>query len=258
MTGVEVTDGAVVRLAGPENAPPLLFIHAFGDTGHCYGKVLSSDLAERYRLIALDLWGFGASPARADVRTVSEFSGALAKVALNFRSGQPIGLIGHSIAGAMAVEIATRLGGKVSGVFSIEGNLTPDDAMFSGKANNFDDPDTFKQSFLNEIWEMGQSSEALRHYYAGARMGDPQTMWHLGRDAVRISVNNKLGEAFRLLSCPAIYYWSRASTPAATREWIERSGIPNQVYADAGHWPMVEQPLATARAIGSFFDGVGG
>ncbi|MGI9462690.1 MAG: alpha/beta fold hydrolase [Aestuariivirgaceae bacterium] len=257
MTGIAVMDGALVRLAGPETAPPLVFFHAFGDTGHCYQEVFSSDLSERYRLIAVDLWGFGASPARDDVRTLAEFSRALERFVLEISSGKSAGLIGHSIAGSMAVEVAARLGEKIAGVFSIEGNLTPDDAMFTGKASDFDDPDEFKKCFLNDIWKMGQSSEALRHYYAGARMGDPQTMWHLGRDARRVSEGNRLGEAFRDLSRPAMYYWSKASTPTATQEWIGQSCIANEVYIDAGHWPMVEQPIATARSIGDFFDGVG-
>ena len=256
MIQIKVIDGALCRLAGQKSAPPLVFFPAFCDNGHCYKDVFSSALSERYHLIAVDLWGFGASPGRADIRTVSDFSRALERLVLGLWSDKPIGLIGHSIAGSMAVEVASRLERKISGVFSIEGNLTSDDAMFTGKANNFDDPEAYKASFLNEVWEMGHASEALRHFYSGARLGDPQVMWHLGCDASRISVDNKLGEAFKQLSTPALYYWSKSSTPTATQDWIAQSGIRNLVYDDAGHWPMVEQPDATARDIGTFFDGL--
>jgi len=253
MTRIEVIERALVRIVGPDNAPPLLFIHAFGDTGHCYDRVFCSRLLAHYRLIAVDLWGFGASPKRSDVRTVAEYSRALEMLISKACPNQPVGLIGHSIAGSMAVEIATRLGNRVCGVFSIEGNLTADDAMFTGKASDFDDPDTFKMSFLDDVWKMSQSSEALRHYYAGARMADSETMWHLGRDAKRISEENRLGEAFRGLQQPSNYYWSTVSTPQKTRQWIEQSGIPNEIYTGAGHWPMVEQPEATAQSVADFF-----
>ena len=207
-------------------------------------------------MIAVDLWGFGSSPARADVRTFADFSNALEKLVLKVRSGKPVGLVGHSIAGSMATDIAHRLGERVSGVFSIEGNLTADDAMFTGKASNFDNPLAFKQSFLDEIWNLGEDDQALRHYYAGVRMSDPETMWYLGRDTGRVSVDDKLGEAFRALSQPSLYYWSKQSTPKKTQDWIAQSGIPNEVYGSAGHWPMIDQPSVMAHRIGLFFDGI--
>lgn len=251
---IEVLDGALLRSKGQKDAPALMFVPAFGDSGVCYKQVFETDLAQRYRLIALDLWGFGASPARAEVRSFAEFCSALENLVLKLSLVRPVGLIGHSIAGSMAVEVAHRVEDKVAGVFSIEGNLTPDDAMFTGRASNFDDPRAFKKSFLNDIWALGEKSEALRHYYAGARMGDPQTMWSLGRDAGRVSEGNSLGIRFQTLKCPSLYYWSKESTPQATQEWIATSDIPNETYDDAGHWPMVEQPDATAARIGRFFD----
>ncbi len=251
---IEVLDGALLRSAGQQDAPTLLFVPAFGDSGMCYKEVFETGLAQRYRLVALDLWGFGASPASPEVRSFAEFCGALESLVLKLSPGRPIGLIGHSIAGSMVVEVAHRLEHKVAGVFSIEGNLTPDDAMFTGRASSFDDPRAFKKSFLNDIWALGEKSEALRHYYAGARMGDPDTMWFLGRDAGKVSEGNNLGRSFLKLTRPALYYWSQESTPQATQEWIATSDIPNETYHDAGHWPMVEQPDATAARIGRFFD----
>ncbi len=250
---VEVVERSVVRFDGLESGHPLIFLHAFGDSSHCYKDVISNQLLARYRLIALDLWGFGASPSRPEIQTVQDYSAALERLIRKICPDQAIGLIGHSIAGSMAVEIATGLGPNARGVFSIEGNLTPDDAMFTGKAADFEDPAAFKEKFLNDIWEMGQTSDELRHYYSGACIADPSAMWHLGRDAKRISANNALGKAFQRLTQPKIYYWSKVSTPLKTAKWIEQTGIPNELYTSAAHWPMVSQPEATARSISEFF-----
>ena len=75
------------------------------------------------------------------------------------------------------------------------------------------------------------------------------------RDAKNISADDALGAAFRELSVPKVYYWSKASTPKITQDWIEQTGIPNIVYEGAGHWPMVSQPDSTAQAIARFFAG---
>ena len=251
---VDIVDGALLRIAGPEDAPTLLLLHAFADTGYAYAGLFASDALKSYRLVAVDLWGFGASPRRADVRTVDDYAKALGNLINAHLTDRSIGLVGHSIAGTMAVAVANRLGDKVTGVFSIEGNLTPDDAFFTGRAKDYDDPDLFKRDFLDQVWQLGQESPALRQYYAGAVLADARTMWDLGNDAVRISDGDRLGQLHRALARPSLYYWSTESTPAATRDWIENSDIAHEVYTGAGHWPMVEQPEETARAIGRFFD----
>lgn len=253
MITVEVHEDTVVRLAGASHGDALVFLHAFGDSGYCYADMFASSSLGQYRLIAFDLWGFGTSPRRPDVRTVEDYALALEDLILATCPNRKVGLVGHSIAASIAVRIANRLGNRIAGVFSIEGNLTPDDAMFTGRAAEFDDPIAFKRRFLDDIWRMGQDSDELRHYYSGARLGDAHSMWHLGRDAKRISPDNALGEAFRGLSRPKLYYWSKTSTPASTAEWIERTEIPNRVYSGAGHWPMVTQPERTAMAVAEFF-----
>ena len=242
-----------MRFSGAEEGHPLVLLHAFGDSGHCYAESAGSSTLANFRLIVPDLWGFGASPRRPDIVTVADYSEALARLIQVLCPDQTVGLVGHSIAGSMAVEIANRLRSAVAGVFSIEGNLTPDDAMFTGRAADFEDPKAFKERFVRDIWEMGKASDELRHYYSGARASDAVAMWHLGRDAKRISTENALGEAFRQLSTPKLYYWSATSTPQRTADWIEESAIPNLRYTRAGHWPMVSQPGATAEAIAGFF-----
>jgi pimeloyl-ACP methyl ester carboxylesterase len=78
-------------------------------------------------------------------------------------------------------------------------------------------------------------------------------MWELGCDARRRSVDDEPGQAYRRTH-PSLYYWSTASTVAMTRRWIAQSGIPQQEFTGAGHWPMVEKPDDTAAAIAAFFE----
>ena len=167
---IELVDNTFLRFAGSDDGAALVFIHAFGDSGYCYEQVVSHPCLQRYRLIVLDLWGFGASPRRPDVRTVNNYSTALERLIAETCANQKVGLVGHSIGGSMAVQIGYRNPDIVSGVFSIEGNLTADDAMFTGRAANFDSASAFKESFLAEIWDMGENSDELRHYYAGSRL----------------------------------------------------------------------------------------
>ena len=73
MSKIKTVDGALIRSAGTSDTPPLVFLPAFGDTGHCYDAIFSSTLSKQFSLTSVDLLGFGASPERADVRPLPNF-----------------------------------------------------------------------------------------------------------------------------------------------------------------------------------------
>jgi uridine phosphorylase len=73
-----------------------------------------------------------------------------------------VGLVAHSVASMIAVETVPRLGVPFGGLFSIEGNLTAEDAYLSGRAADFDDADKFKQHFVDHIWTMAQTHPVMR------------------------------------------------------------------------------------------------
>jgi len=242
----------LVRTAGPRNGRTLLFIHALADCGLAFTPLFETPLADSFRLIAVDLPGFGASPPRDDVRTIAQHAKVVAALADAVSSTDPVGLVGHSIGSMIAVEAASQLGQRFGGLFSIEGNLTAEDAYFSGRAADFDDPHAFKGRLLDDLWTMAQTQPILRRFHGTMTLADPVTMWTLGCDARRLSIGDAPGQAYLSVQ-PSLYYWSPHSTAENTREWIARSGMANLQFTEASHWPTIDQPAATARAIQSFF-----
>jgi len=65
-----ITGGGGVKLVAQEtgvpDGPAILFIHGFSQSRHAWAKQLNSDLAARFRLIALDLRGHGDSERPRD------------------------------------------------------------------------------------------------------------------------------------------------------------------------------------------------
>jgi pyruvate dehydrogenase E2 component (dihydrolipoamide acetyltransferase) len=95
-------------LAGPAGAvPPLVFLHGLGGSGSTWQTVLA-DLAARHRVCALDLPGHGASdkpaPATADY-SVAGLARAVAQALDLLGLGQAV-LVGHSLGGAVAMQVA--------------------------------------------------------------------------------------------------------------------------------------------------------
>ncbi len=79
-------------LAGPADAPPLLLVHGLGDEADTWRRVLPA-LAERYRVVALDLPGFGRSTAPGRAASVGFYARTLA-----------------GLMGALGIERATAVG----------------------------------------------------------------------------------------------------------------------------------------------------
>lgn len=250
-------DNVLLRSGGPENAPAIVCLHGFADSGDMFRPLFDTELADRYRLLAVDLPGFGASPGRESVGTISEHAEALAALLDKAAPDGRIGLVGHSVASPIAVETVARLAKPPLGLVSIEGNLTAEDAYFSGLAADYESPSAFKAAFLERVWEMARTQPILRRYHAGAVMADARAMWHLGRDAKRVSVGDRPGQALAAVSVPILYYWSPDNTAEATRDWIAASGIANRQFSGSSHWPSVDQPEDTAEVIMAFFDRIG-
>jgi pimeloyl-ACP methyl ester carboxylesterase len=235
--------------------PAIWFVHALGDSSDVFDGLLRSPLEGTFDLAAPDWPGSDGVAGR----TVDDLEGLACWLAASVDRHTPrvpVGLVGHSLGAAVAVKAAGKLD-SVIGVFSIEGNLTAADAYFSGLAMEFDAPRAFHEHLLarvRDLAEGGQSSrhEALRRYHARLGRADPEALWKIGRSAKTASREDALGEEYRALPVPTLYFWSPENTSPETQAYLQKHRLPAVVFT-GGHWPMVEQPEETARRIADFF-----
>lgn len=255
MTILEIADNCLLRRSGTTGRQKLICLAGFADNGSMFQGLFDTALGNDFDIVAPDLPGFGASPRNPEINMIEDYGAWVVRLAKILSPDQPAGLVGHSIAAAIAVSAAHRSPEVFTGLFSIEGNLTADDAYFSGKAADWQDPAEFKQHFIQTIWKKAENEPILHRYYAAMLEADPVAMWELGRDAKTISVGDTVGHAYRALTVPNRYYWARANTPQATQEFIAAHRIENQEFSDASHWPTVDAAGPTAAAIAKFFAG---
>ncbi len=95
---------------------PVLLLHGF-DSSFLEFRRLAPLLGQQVRLYIPDLFGFGFCPRPAQLRygpePLLEHLEALV-TAISTRQQGPVGLIGASMGGAVAVELARRLGDRIS------------------------------------------------------------------------------------------------------------------------------------------------
>ncbi len=249
---IDVDRGVLVRDSG-RGAHALWSIHGYGDSSWSFAPLFDTALTADFRLLALDLPGFGASPPAPERASLAGFAELMVELIERRTPEGPIGLIGHSIGSPIAARVAERLGPRVTGLFSVEGNLTEQDAFFSGRSAHFDDPGELKTDLVAAVWKRATTRLDLRRYHASLTFADAETLWRFGLDSVPACRDDAFGAQYRELTCATLYYWSASSTPEVTQRYLREHAIRHLEYQGSGHWPMVNIPDRTAAAMSEFF-----
>ena len=108
-------------IAGPGKTRPLLFLHGLGGNYGTWQVALGS-LAERHRVVALDLPGHGKSSkpdASAFDYSVTNLAKTVGQAIETLKLKQPI-VVGHSLGGAVAMQLALDLGDRIGGLVLID------------------------------------------------------------------------------------------------------------------------------------------
>jgi len=253
-TAIEVRDGVFLRHGGGGDAPVLWCVHGYGESGLSFEPLTATPLCDAFRLVIPDLPGFGVSSVGPEAGTLDGQARRLAALIRAVTPEQPVGLIGHSLGASIAALAVEELKDQVAGLFAIEGNLTAAGGYFTGRAAKAKDAAGYKRTFLSDVGMRAARDVALRRYLASVTFADDETFWLLGRDATARAENDGLGELYRRILCPTLYFWGRRTTMKEDRDYLAAHDLPNRVYTKAGHWPMIDIPDATGRAIAGFFD----
>jgi len=249
-------EGALLRRFGANDKPKVFCIHAFADDGTAFTPLAASALADDFEVVACDLPGFGASPPSPGEATIDECAAFVVRLAGALSPDRPYFLIAHSVGSPIAVRAASAQPDRVRALVSIEGNLTVEDAYFSGRAASYDDPQTFKAAFEDVVWVMAQDDKGLLRYHRAVRSADARSMWQLGRDAVRAGSADGFGAAYRALAdagVRSLYLWGKHNTSSQTAAFVGRHALANSAFTASGHWKSVDAPHETGLIARDLF-----
>ncbi len=233
-----------LKLDGPES---FVFIHGLGASRNSFDRCFGMEAFKGYSLAALDLPGCGES-SRPD-----EFSYTMkdqADLVLEWIRGLDLArihLVGHSMGGVVSIYITEALGTQAKAFFNLEGNLSYQDCIFSGKVASGSCKD-FEgkglEEFRGKLREIIQKnpSQGLKNYYQNISKVYPRAIYLSSVSLVKESCEAHLDQRFLSLPVQKWYVFGKRSINLATKSFLDQHNIPYFVVPESGHFMMDDQP----------------
>lgn len=223
----------------------LICIAGFGDNASMFSPLQDTSLTDVVDVVPLNLPGFGAPSPEEQTTTLA----ALAEyVDAQARELGARFILAHSVASIIASLAAQPDGSPLQLILSLEGNLTADDAYFSGSAAAYENPHTFRIDFLKRLDAMAIDQPIIARYRHTVADADPTAIWELGCDAQAFSSVHVPGEVLRA-AADVVYFYNPDNVPENSLKWLNANPLKTCVLPNASHWPSIDQPKELAAAI---------
>ena len=260
------TDGCRLRVrdTGP-GRPGLVFICDPPNTVEHYDGLIA-ELGDRYRLLILELPGFGFSrPGDADAVT---FAGAVAAVesALTTLAPGPVVLCGPCVGGFVAAAVARRGRTPVAGLVLVQ---TPDTEGMRAWTERMDARGHLRRPWLGQLLVRltAKRLAAFWYRYAVGRDTDPQPLADIATAALDRGGAYPLATMLQLWSrdmtdqpvaCPTLALWGEQDrSHKHTDRESSRRHAPDAAlhrFENCGHFPDLEDPARFAATVRPFLD----
>jgi pimeloyl-ACP methyl ester carboxylesterase len=247
-----------LRRVGSSAGPALLFVHGLGGSKENFSAAFDSGALKDCTLLTFDLPGSGLAEfpidAGLDVSALSDLTQAVADALL----AVPYFLVGASMGGLVTLLQIRRHGrGRVRGLINLEGNLCPEDCIFSRRVVRHSRDVFVKDVFPQMIAELRCSPHAGDRIIAADLSAkiDANGYHAYSFETVAESDSGKLLDEFLALDLPRLFLHGDANRGLSYLPRLRRGGVRVQEIPSSAHFFFHDNPSATFEAIGAFVHG---
>ena len=253
---------AVTAPVGPDRSPLVVLGPSLGTSTILWEQVVPL-LAQRYRVVAWDLPGHGASAPAREPFTVADLADAVAARIADL-GADPVFYAGVSLGGATGLELLLRHPQMVHAVAIIaSGAQLGEPAGWHERAAQVRAQSTSSIIIASAQRWFAPDSIARQPDLSGRLLhalqdADDESYALCCEALARYDVRDRLAE----IGTPLVALWGEHDAVAPEAKSLEvADGVRDGRSArldGAAHLPPAEQPAETARALRDFFDGING
>lgn len=241
---------ALFRRLSNSTSIPILFLHGWGSSKEDYVDIRFNAAFSGQSFLAYDAPGCGESWCEDLSKVNISFLVKTAEAVLHHFQILEFHVIGHSMGGLTALELAYRKPEVVRSFVNIKGNLAPEDCFISRQIFNWDseDMDMFLNDFIVHCRQSPFYSAALyaasirQRVQVGAIRGIFESM-------VQLSDDGSLLANFLSLPFPKAFMFGEQHASLSYLPKLEAAGVRLVEIPSAGHFPMYSNPVAMWVAI---------
>jgi pimeloyl-ACP methyl ester carboxylesterase len=237
---------------GPKEA--ILYLHGMGCSKNDFLGAMDTRELSAYTLVAFDFPGCGNSPY-PDTMTIGiddlvEITSAIiSQLALG-----DLVVIGHSMRGLVALLCIERYGEGVRGFINVEGNLAPEDCIFSREVTKHGYPEFRDLVFRTMKQQLSQSENRGFQTYAETleRHSSPKAMFDYCPSLVDYSDNGNLLQRFTDLELSKIFIYGSENRWLSYISELKERGCEVVEIGNSNHFPFVDNPQDYYKAVSNF------
>jgi pimeloyl-ACP methyl ester carboxylesterase/CRP-like cAMP-binding protein len=262
----------VVQESGPARGPVAILIHGWASSSFTWNTLLPS-LNKRYRCLAIDLPGFGKSPAPQKPPTIAGYAEMIAAL-IEHVSDRSVLLLGHSMGGQIATTIALQSPLLVERMVLLNPAIT---GRLSQRVNMLFAPHVLIERLPFMEWLIALLARTPIDYtdwllkpsnFAELAKVSPEIYQQIRADARRVGQGRTRAACFGAMrdgdlrgklgriETPTLVVWGAEDNIVPLRDAgvvdIEWPHADLRIIPNCGHWPQFEQPAATLRHIAHF------
>ncbi|KAL5086882.1 hypothetical protein Trisim1_008631 [Trichoderma cf. simile WF8] len=250
---------ALFRRLGNSTSIPILFLHGWGSSKEDYVDIQFHAGFSGQSFLAYDAPGCGESWCEDLSKVNIGFLVKTAEAVLHHFQILEFHVVGHSMGGLTALELAHRKPDAIRSFVNIKGNLAPEDCFISRQIFDWhsEDMDEFFNEFILRCRQSPFYSAALyaasirQRVQVGAIRGIFESMVHL-------SDGGGLLAKFLDLPFKKAFMFGEQHASLSYLPKLEAAGVELVEIPSAGHFPMYSNPVAMWATIQDFIQRVDG
>lgn len=243
----------------PGKRETIVLLHGLGGSKENYYEACKSDALADHTLIFPDNPGTGNSTYYEDDLLNVDHLAQITKLFIDQLNLQRFILCGTSMGGLTTLLLLrTPARHKVRAYINIEGNLLPEDCMFSSKVIAYDFNTFASQVFPQTIIDMKSNGNTGYHIIANnlELNTNVRSYYNYSFQTVAYSSTGELLKQFIALTIPKVFIYGEENRSLTYIEELIRNGVNVQEIANSNHFVFYDNPKQLYDVMAKFVDGV--